>query len=262
MQSASGVTAILGRIGSITERFGGSADAGGFTILQTGEFDPFGDAYQAAVSATGMGLSGAGNAFSQQYGGAVGLQSMNGQLNGIAGTSGVGGTGATPPPPTPLTTASVQLAVAGVAGPAGQRPIGGYGTLPVPADLASYGNGRVPESALTPIGQGSHRLFAPAAASWQNVVAAARSEGIELRITDSYRSYDEQVDLADRKGLYQNGGLAAVPGTSVHGWGMAVDADVRDERTLEWLRVNGPRFGWVETTPREPWHWEFRPTQV
>jgi D-alanyl-D-alanine carboxypeptidase len=259
MQSASGVTAILGRIGAITERFGGSAEGGGFTILQTEEFDPFGDEYQAAVDAMSSGPSVAGGAFSQQYGGAFGLQSMNG-LGGMPGLSGTAG--GTPPPPTPLTTASVQLAISGLAGPAGQRPTGGYGTLPVPADLAAYGNGRVPGSALTPIGQGGHRLFAPAAASWQNVVAAARADGIELRITDSYRSYDEQVDLADRKGLYQNGGLAAVPGTSVHGWGMAVDADVRDERTLQWLRVNGPRFGWVETTPREPWHWEFRPTQV
>jgi LAS superfamily LD-carboxypeptidase LdcB len=134
--------------------------------------------------------------------------------------------------------------------------------MPIPAELAAYGNGRIPSERLTPIGQGGHRLFAPAAASWQNLVSAASADGIALRITDSYRSYTEQVDLAERKGLYQNGGLAAVPGTSNHGWGLAVDADVRDPATMEWLRVNGPRFGWVETTPREPWHWEFRPNQV
>ena len=73
---------------------------------------------------------------------------------------------------------------------------------------------------------------------------------------------DEPFDLARRKGLYAEGGLAARPGTSNHGWGMAVDANVNDPRTLQWLKTNGPRFGWVEAVPREPWHWEFRPDQV
>jgi len=85
---------------------------------------------------------------------------------------------------------------------------------------------------------------------------------VSIRITDSYRSYDQQVDLVKRKGLYSEGGLGARPGTSNHGWGLAVDADVNDARTLDWIRTNGPRFGYVEAVPREPWHWEFRPQQV
>jgi hypothetical protein len=56
--------------------------------------------------------------------------------------------------------------------------------------------------------------------------------------------------------------LAAEPGTSNHGWGLAVDADVRDPALLAWIREHGPEFGWVEAVPREPWHWEFRPHQV
>jgi LAS superfamily LD-carboxypeptidase LdcB len=70
------------------------------------------------------------------------------------------------------------------------------------------------------------------------------------------------VDLVDRKGLYSNGGYGAVPGTSNHGWGLAVDIDVTSPSTMAWVRANAYRFGFVEAVPREPWHWEFRPQQA
>ncbi len=153
-------------------------------------------------------------------------------------------------------------AISAAMGASGASSIGGYGRIEVPPELAGFGNGQLPVSSLTQLADRGHRLYAPAAASWDQVVAAARANGLELRITDSYRSYDDQVELASFKGLYQNGGLAAVPGTSNHGWGLAVDADVGDPAVMAWLRANGPRFGWVESVPREPWHLEFRPNQV
>lgn len=124
------------------------------------------------------------------------------------------------------------------------------------ADLSAYGNGRIPTEALTPIGTGSHRLDAGAAEAFSALQAAARAEGVTIGITDSYRSYDDQVRLAEEKGLYSQGGLAAVPGTSDHGWGRALDLDL-DDRALAWMRTNATRFGFVEDTPREPWHWTF-----
>ena len=90
----------------------------------------------------------------------------------------------------------------------------------------------------------------------------ARADGIDLTITDSYRTFDQQVDLVQRKGLYSNGGYAATPGLSNHGWGLAVDADVTAPQTLAWMRANAHTFGFVEAAPREPWHWEFRPQQA
>ena len=134
--------------------------------------------------------------------------------------------------------------------------------MSVPPELAPLGNGRIPRDRLQPIAQSGHYLYAPAAAAWDGLVAAAAADGIEMRITDSYRSFEQQVDLAERKGLYKNGGLAATPGKSNHGWGLAVDADITDPATLAWIRQNGPRFGFVEAVPREPWHWEYRPEQV
>jgi LAS superfamily LD-carboxypeptidase LdcB len=125
-----------------------------------------------------------------------------------------------------------------------------------PAALQAFGNGRIPLEMLTPIGIGGHRLYAPAAQAFMSMRAAAAAEGIDVGITDSYRTYEQQVDLAARKGLYSEGGYAAVPGTSKHGWGMAIDIDV-DAAGQAWMRANAGRFGFVENVPREPWHWEF-----
>jgi D-alanyl-D-alanine carboxypeptidase len=128
----------------------------------------------------------------------------------------------------------------------------------VPLALAAYGNGRIPHDQLVPISGTQHRLWAPAAAAFERLRAAAAADGVTIGITDSYRDYDTQVDLARRKGLYRNGGLAATPGTSDHGWGKSLDLDL-DPAALSWMRVNAARFGFVEDVPREPWHWTFKP---
>jgi D-alanyl-D-alanine carboxypeptidase len=128
----------------------------------------------------------------------------------------------------------------------------------VPASLAAYGNGKVPDNALSSVGGTRHKLWAPAAQSLEALIAAARRDGVTIGITDSYRPYAEQVDLVRRKGLYSNGGLAAKPGTSDHGWGMAADLDL-NAKAQAWMRANGPRFGFHEDTPREPWHWGYKP---
>ena len=128
----------------------------------------------------------------------------------------------------------------------------------VPTELAAYGNGRVPSAAMREVGSTGHRLWEPAAEQLTRLIDDARRAGVHIGITDSYRSYEAQVDVARRKGLYSQGGLAAVPGTSDHGWGMAVDLDL-DSRAQAWMRDNGPRYGFHEDTPREPWHWGFQP---
>ncbi len=124
------------------------------------------------------------------------------------------------------------------------------------AALKGYGNGRIPAASLTSIG-GKERLWAPAAEAFLKMRDAARAQGVTLGVNDSYRSYEQQVDVAARKGLYSQGGLAAKPGTSDHGWGKALDLQL-DGRAQAWMRTNGERFGFTEDTPREPWHWVFK----
>jgi D-alanyl-D-alanine carboxypeptidase len=128
----------------------------------------------------------------------------------------------------------------------------------VPTDLAAYGNGRIPATALERVGDTGHKLWAPAAESLTRLMADAKRDGVTIGITDSYRSYDEQVSLARRKGLYSQGGLAAKPGTSEHGWGMAADLDL-NAKALSWMRTNAARYGFDDNVPRESWHWAFKP---
>ncbi|MFT3709857.1 MAG: D-alanyl-D-alanine carboxypeptidase family protein [Archangium sp.] len=126
-----------------------------------------------------------------------------------------------------------------------------------------YRNGRIPRNALTDVG-GGHRMYGEAARQYTAMRDAARRAGVNIRLTDSYRSYDAQVDVARRKGIYgvrqPNGrlGLAARPGTSNHGLGRAVDVNLgASPGASAWLRANASRFGF-HTIPREPWHWEYR----
>ena len=86
-----------------------------------------------------------------------------------------------------------------------------------------------------------------------------------------YRSYDQQVATFARYGSPR----AAIPGTSNHGWGKAIDIDDAvgaDGKPLYgfgtpgyiWMVANGPRFGWVAPDwalqnggNPEPWHFEY-----
>jgi LAS superfamily LD-carboxypeptidase LdcB len=131
----------------------------------------------------------------------------------------------------------------------------------IPTDLVAYGNGKIPANALQQVGDTRHKLWAPAAEGLNRMIDDAKREGVKIGITDSYRPYSEQVDLARRKGLYSQGGLAAKPGTSEHGWGMATDLDL-NSKALAWMRKNADKYGFVENVPREPWHWAFKPKEA
>ncbi|GAA2627005.1 M15 family metallopeptidase [Paractinoplanes durhamensis] len=131
----------------------------------------------------------------------------------------------------------------------------------IPTELTAYGNGKIPANALQQVGDTRHKLWAPAAEKLTQMIADARKDGVKIGITDSYRPYAEQVDLAKRKGLYSQGGLAAKPGTSEHGWGMATDLDM-DSKALAWVRQNADKYGFYNTAARESWHWGFKPEKV
>ena len=157
--------------------------------------------------------------------------------------------------PTTTTMSGTSLGVSSSSVGSGGTKLNSNG---VPMDLVAYGNGKIPANALHPVGNTNHKLWAPAADSLTALIADAKRAGVNIGITDSYRPYAEQVDLAKRKGLYSQGGLAAKPGTSDHGWGMAVDLDL-DSKAQAWMRANAGKYGFVEDTPREPWHWAYTP---
>jgi hypothetical protein len=182
--------------------------------------------------------------------------------------------------------AAAPVATAAPVAPATPAPLPepGVAPLPPPVDLLANGFERVPgcdaevatdvanglleDVQLCPIG-GGHQLRPDAAAAYLALDAAFQAQfGVPLEITDSYRSLAAQRTLARQKPS-----LAARPGTSEHGWGLAVDlfGGVESYRSAEhrWLREHAPAFGWDNPpwardggSREEPWHWEYDPAFV
>ncbi|MEU4384812.1 M15 family metallopeptidase [Promicromonospora sp. NPDC023805] len=129
----------------------------------------------------------------------------------------------------------------------------------------SYGNGQIPSSVLCGLGWAPDQLLrCDAAAELENLNSAFRAAfGRNLDVTDGYRSYAEQLSVAASKGA-----LAAVPGTSNHGWGQAVDLSggIESFGTTEhaWMVANAGKYGWTHPawaqaggSKPEAWHWEY-----
>lgn len=146
---------------------------------------------------------------------------------------------------------------------------GALAARPIPrcegAPVHGYANGRLPLGALCPLwGTSSQLLRADAASAFDEMSKAYGAEfGEPLCVTDSYRSYLEQVAVKTAKPT-----LAAPPGTSNHGWGVAVDlcGGVQSFGTPQhaWMVASSMAYGWfLPAWARaggalpEPWHWEF-----
>jgi hypothetical protein len=140
--------------------------------------------------------------------------------------------------------------------------------LPVPGTVnpawGGWGNGQIPADALCRLGVYSHALRCDAAASYAELSTAYEAAfGSPLCITDSYRSFGAQVAA-----FYLKPALAAVPGTSNHGWALAVDlcggVNIGGSPQWTWMTANAGRFGFVQPAwagpsgeKPEPWHWEY-----
>lgn len=126
-----------------------------------------------------------------------------------------------------------------------------------------FANGRIPLAHLAVV-HGHFRLRQDAADAYQRLSAAfAEQFGDPVGITDAYRDLDAQVAVKKAKGF-----LAATPGTSVHGFALALDlaSSINRHTTAQhaWMDANAHRFGWVnpqwaQTWKFEPWHWEYVP---
>ncbi|MBO0827812.1 MAG: M15 family metallopeptidase [Streptosporangiales bacterium] len=129
-----------------------------------------------------------------------------------------------------------------------------------------FANGLLPSWALCHLPGYAARvqLRADAAKAFVDLNAAYRAHfGKKMCITDSYRSLASQQRV-----YYQKPGLAAVPGTSNHGWGLALDlgcgVQTYGSPEFDWLKHHGGKYGWVhpswaEHSPFEPWHFEYEP---
>lgn len=127
-----------------------------------------------------------------------------------------------------------------------------------------YPNGLLPEDALCEL-YDDHFLRADAAVAFLELnVEYVEEFGENMCITSAYR------DLPNQHRVYGEvaPGFAAVPGTSNHGLGQAIDLgcgiqNFRSER-WNWMEENGARYDWIhpawaKSSPFEPWHWEYEP---
>ena len=191
-------------------------------------------------------------------------------IPGLPNTSGIGVKTLSVVPTLDLnTTAPVMLAaprtlMVSRASRAGERSVlpGCDGINTVPANAA---NGELPATSLCTLWNPKHRLRADAAVALAKLnIAYKQHFGNDICLTDSYRSLSEQIRLRALKP-----GLAAVPGTSEHGMGLAVDLCDGVEKgsgsRFEWLRANAGAYGWANPDwahadgdgAYEPWHWEY-----
>lgn len=127
-------------------------------------------------------------------------------------------------------------------------------------------NGLIPASDLCELWVSGQSLRGDAAVALAELNFNFRAAfGRDLCLTDSYRSLADQRRVAALKP-----GLAASPGTSNHGWGLAIDLCTSENRStsvMSWLQDNGPTFGWDNpqwaraggSGAYEPWHWEYVP---
>lgn len=134
-------------------------------------------------------------------------------------------------------------------------------------------NGRLPPESLSAISwdvdpRGTpYYLTNAAAGALERLNTAFRAQfGHNLDLDLTYRDYDTQVAM--RAAL---GSVAATPGTSSHGTGLALDVPELpceygwDTPQRDWLVSNGPSYGWVSPSwagrngsNPEYWHFEFR----
>jgi cell wall-associated NlpC family hydrolase len=170
-------------------------------------------------------------------------------------------------------SAATRVTLRGPAQPNGALPPGGTtgacgAVLPAPGTATpawgGWSNGQIPAEALCPLGVYRHALRCDAAAAYGQLNAAFQAAfGTPICITDSYRSLASQVAAFASKPK-----LAALPGTSNHGWALAVDLcggiNVARSPQWAWMTANAARFGFVQpawAAPRgekpEPWHWEY-----
>jgi LAS superfamily LD-carboxypeptidase LdcB len=177
--------------------------------------------------------------------------------------------------------------IADVKGPRISKNVGATAPPPPPG-LASFGNGKIPKDKLGSIdtSYGGGILHIEAAKMYNKLIAQAKREGIRWRVSSTYRDYAGQLACFEKYGS----GSAAKPGSSPHGWGLALDfgeiagmqqsrakalgvgrADAsaarytrENSKIYQWLAVNGPKYGWYNPyrlgdgiKMEEAWHWEY-----
>lgn len=125
-------------------------------------------------------------------------------------------------------------------------------------------NGQLDPHSLCELWQPGESLRPDAAVSLSALNEAFRGRfGRDMCLVSSYRTLSSQAGLVATRG-----GFAASPGSSMHGWGLAVDLCSKETGSKEvysWIIKNASTYGWANPKwaqrggggAYEPWHFEF-----
>lgn len=164
-----------------------------------------------------------------------------------------------------------------------------------PNNLRGTTNGKLPPELLKGI-EPFGKMHALAADAWNAMRHRASLDGVYLSNVGSFRSYDSQYALFMQRYVKGDSGdsrritrkfqgsvwmlkpgvaQAAVPGTSNHGWGLAIDSclEVDGKRVsissrpkgskyatgVAWLMEHADSFGFSWELQSEPWHLRYYP---
>lgn len=170
----------------------------------------------------------------------------------------------------------------------------------LPKDLKGLENGTLPDKILDDI-KPSGQLHHLAARAWEAMRAAAKEDNIDLVHVGAYRPLTAQIDLFKQRYVKGDSGdarkitrkwnnetwmlkpkmaPAGSPGTSNHGWGLAIDVAVKVDGQvlpitsdpdgkggmksgLDWMFKNADKFGFSwevkEGAQAEAWHVRYYP---
>ena len=137
-------------------------------------------------------------------------------------------------------------------------------------------NGKLSDALLTAVDTAYSKpgRVITAAAPDFNAMAQAfhQNFGVKFPLTEGYRSFESQVKIwNDPKKVNAAGKkLGAKPGTSNHGWGVAIDWGTKDTNGVrgydseyyKWMLNNqkyfvNPAWALKGGSKEEPWHWEW-----
>jgi hypothetical protein len=103
------------------------------------------------------------------------------------------------------------------------------------------------------------RLWSEAARAWNDMRAAAIGDGVAPEAFMPTGPQSSARSVAAQRWFFANRPpAAAVPGTSNHGWGLAVD--VKTRIAAAWILKHGHRFGWSHDEGArvgEWWHYRY-----
>jgi len=160
-----------------------------------------------------------------------------------------------------------------------------YKKMVLPKELTSMKDetGKLTPEMLTTSVNGA-KFWRWAGIAFNQMFNDAEKAGFKLQNIGDYRSYEQQLAMFKERYSTTDGGRkpqvtrtwdgktwylkpkmspSSSPGKSNHGLGLAIDLNVTNPKTLDWLCENAPKYGYYlqSDNPASPefeaWHWQY-----